>query len=182
MFHTPKNALFSRVSRRKFLELGGGAATALGAGSLALGPGLDDHPLARPGPVVRRCEVEAVCRLEARLHVGKHAAVLRHSRQYQDVLRSHRHRCDDPDRRPSGRAAEGRHRSARRQGRLRAQLRAGQADRRAVRRILCRHDAALRRRHAAAGSGRLWRRRLVRELPVGLRPLLQGRQDRRAPL
>ncbi len=37
MFHTPKNALFRRVGRRKFLELGGGAATALGAGSIAVG-------------------------------------------------------------------------------------------------------------------------------------------------
>jgi len=37
MFYTPKNALFRRVGRRKFLELGGGAATALGAGSIAVG-------------------------------------------------------------------------------------------------------------------------------------------------
>ncbi len=39
MFSTPKNAIYSRVNRRKFLELGGGVATALGAGSLALGLG-----------------------------------------------------------------------------------------------------------------------------------------------
>jgi len=37
MFHVPKNAQFSRVSRRKFMELGGGVATALGAGSVAVG-------------------------------------------------------------------------------------------------------------------------------------------------
>jgi multiple sugar transport system substrate-binding protein len=37
MFYVPKNAIFRRVSRRKFLELGGGAATALGAGSIAVG-------------------------------------------------------------------------------------------------------------------------------------------------
>ena len=37
MFHVPKNAHFRRVSRRKFMELGGGVATALGAGSIAVG-------------------------------------------------------------------------------------------------------------------------------------------------
>lgn len=37
MFSIPKNAIYRPVSRRKFLELGGGAATALGAGSLAVG-------------------------------------------------------------------------------------------------------------------------------------------------
>ena len=37
MFARPKNALYTSVSRRKFLELGGGAATALGTGSLAIG-------------------------------------------------------------------------------------------------------------------------------------------------
>ena len=37
MFHTPKKALFKPISRRKFLELGGGVATALGVGSLAVG-------------------------------------------------------------------------------------------------------------------------------------------------
>jgi len=37
VFYVPKNALYKTVSRRKFLELGGGAATALGAGSLAVG-------------------------------------------------------------------------------------------------------------------------------------------------
>ncbi len=37
MFSVPKDPLFSRVSRRKFLELGGGVATALGAGSVAVG-------------------------------------------------------------------------------------------------------------------------------------------------
>jgi multiple sugar transport system substrate-binding protein len=37
MFTVPKNPLYKRVSRRKFLELGGGAATALGAGSIAVG-------------------------------------------------------------------------------------------------------------------------------------------------
>ncbi|MCF8490956.1 MAG: ABC transporter substrate-binding protein [Rhodospirillum sp.] len=37
MFHKPKNALYSRVSRRKFLELGGYGATLLGTGSLAVG-------------------------------------------------------------------------------------------------------------------------------------------------
>ena len=37
MFFVPKNAVYKRVSRRKFLELGGGVATALGAGSIAVG-------------------------------------------------------------------------------------------------------------------------------------------------
>jgi multiple sugar transport system substrate-binding protein len=37
MFYTPPNAIFKKINRRKFLELGGGAATALGAGSLAVG-------------------------------------------------------------------------------------------------------------------------------------------------
>ena len=35
MFYVPKNALYKTISRRKFLELGGGTAVALGAGSLA---------------------------------------------------------------------------------------------------------------------------------------------------
>lgn len=39
MFSIPKNAVYHRVSRRRFLELGGGAAAALGAGSLTLGLG-----------------------------------------------------------------------------------------------------------------------------------------------
>ncbi len=39
MFHTPKNAVFKRINRRKFLELGGGYASALGVGSLTLGLG-----------------------------------------------------------------------------------------------------------------------------------------------
>ena len=39
MFYVPKNAVYRRINRRKFLELGGGAATALGAGSLAVGLG-----------------------------------------------------------------------------------------------------------------------------------------------
>ena len=39
MFSIPKNAMYKRVSRRKFLELGGSAATALGAGSMTLGLG-----------------------------------------------------------------------------------------------------------------------------------------------
>ena len=37
MFHVPKNAVYRRIGRRRFLELGGGAATALGAGSIAVG-------------------------------------------------------------------------------------------------------------------------------------------------
>ncbi|ESW62276.1 MAG: hypothetical protein Q27BPR15_01990 [Rhodobacter sp. CACIA14H1] len=37
MFHKPKNAQVSRVSRRRFLELGGYGATMLGTGSLAVG-------------------------------------------------------------------------------------------------------------------------------------------------
>jgi multiple sugar transport system substrate-binding protein len=37
MFYKPKNALYSRISRRRFLELGGYGATALGTGSLAVG-------------------------------------------------------------------------------------------------------------------------------------------------
>jgi multiple sugar transport system substrate-binding protein len=39
MFYVPKDAIYRRVSRRKFLELGGGAAAALGAGSIAVGLG-----------------------------------------------------------------------------------------------------------------------------------------------
>src|SRR5687767_14010428 len=39
MFYVPKDAVHSRVSRRKFLELGGGAASALGVGSMTLGLG-----------------------------------------------------------------------------------------------------------------------------------------------
>ena len=39
MFYTPKNAIYQRINRRKFLELGGAAATGLGAGSLTLGLG-----------------------------------------------------------------------------------------------------------------------------------------------
>lgn len=37
MFYTPKKAIHSRISRRKFLELGGAGATMLGSGSLAVG-------------------------------------------------------------------------------------------------------------------------------------------------
>jgi multiple sugar transport system substrate-binding protein len=37
MFYKPKKALYSRISRRRFLELGGYGATALGTGSLAVG-------------------------------------------------------------------------------------------------------------------------------------------------
>ena len=38
MFHIPKNAIYKTVSRRKFLELTGGASLAsLGAKSLAVG-------------------------------------------------------------------------------------------------------------------------------------------------
>lgn len=37
MFSVPKDAIFKRVSRRRFLELGGGVATAMGAGSIAVG-------------------------------------------------------------------------------------------------------------------------------------------------
>lgn len=37
MFYVPKNAVTKKVSRRKFLELGGGAVSALGVGSLAVG-------------------------------------------------------------------------------------------------------------------------------------------------
>ncbi len=39
MFNIPKDAVYTRINRRKFLELGGGAATALGAGGLTLGLG-----------------------------------------------------------------------------------------------------------------------------------------------
>ncbi|MBT6831327.1 MAG: hypothetical protein HOA58_17560 [Rhodospirillaceae bacterium] len=47
MFHVPKNALYKTISRRKFLELGGGAAVALGAGSLGVGLGsvISKHPV-----------------------------------------------------------------------------------------------------------------------------------------
>lgn len=37
MFHVPENALFRKISRRKFLELGGGVASVLGLGSIAVG-------------------------------------------------------------------------------------------------------------------------------------------------
>ena len=37
MFSMPKKALYKPISRRKFLELGGGVATVLGAGSIAVG-------------------------------------------------------------------------------------------------------------------------------------------------
>ena len=37
MFYVPKEAIHKKVSRRDFLKMGGGAATALGAGSIALG-------------------------------------------------------------------------------------------------------------------------------------------------
>ncbi|MGF1561661.1 MAG: extracellular solute-binding protein [Geminicoccaceae bacterium] len=37
MFYVPRGALYRRVPRRRFLELGGGVATALGAGSIAVG-------------------------------------------------------------------------------------------------------------------------------------------------
>lgn len=37
MFYRPKNAVYSRINRRKFLELGGSAAAMLGTGSLAVG-------------------------------------------------------------------------------------------------------------------------------------------------
>ena len=37
MFTRPKNPIYRSVSRRKFLELGGSAATTLGAGSIAIG-------------------------------------------------------------------------------------------------------------------------------------------------
>ncbi|MDD9874010.1 MAG: hypothetical protein OXU22_00540 [Gammaproteobacteria bacterium] len=39
MFSMPKNPVYSRITRRKFLELGGGAATMLGAGSIAVSLG-----------------------------------------------------------------------------------------------------------------------------------------------
>jgi multiple sugar transport system substrate-binding protein len=39
MFYVPRDAVFRRISRRKFLELGGGAASALGVGSMTLGLG-----------------------------------------------------------------------------------------------------------------------------------------------
>jgi anaerobic selenocysteine-containing dehydrogenase len=37
MFYVPKDAIYKKVGRRDFLKMGGGAATALGAGSIALG-------------------------------------------------------------------------------------------------------------------------------------------------
>jgi multiple sugar transport system substrate-binding protein len=37
MFNKPKDALYTSISRRKFLELGGGVASALGTGSIAVG-------------------------------------------------------------------------------------------------------------------------------------------------
>ena len=37
MFYVPKNAIHKKVSRRKFLELGGGSVASLGVGSLMVG-------------------------------------------------------------------------------------------------------------------------------------------------
>jgi multiple sugar transport system substrate-binding protein len=37
MFYVPKDAVYRRISRRKFLELGGSAAVGLGAGAIAVG-------------------------------------------------------------------------------------------------------------------------------------------------
>ena len=37
MFYVPKNAIYKTVSRRKFLEMGGGGAASLGLGSLVVG-------------------------------------------------------------------------------------------------------------------------------------------------
>ena len=183
MFHVPRNAVYRRIDRRRFLELGGGAATALGAGSIAVG--LNSVITRRPGlrGLVRRCQVEAVQRLQARVHEREHAALLCHPRQPEAVLRSHRHRGRDPDRRSAGRAAEGRHRPARRQGRLPAQLRPGQADRRAIRRLLrrtCSNTPATtrcRRTPTAMGAGGL-----VRELPRRLRLDVHARAADRLPL
>ena len=39
MFNIHKDAVYTSVSRRKFLELGGGTAAALGVGGLTLGLG-----------------------------------------------------------------------------------------------------------------------------------------------
>jgi len=39
MFYVPKDAIYRRVSRRKFLELGGSAIAGLGAGAIAVGLG-----------------------------------------------------------------------------------------------------------------------------------------------
>jgi multiple sugar transport system substrate-binding protein len=39
MFSIPRNAVYKRISRRRFLEMGGGAASALGVGSMTLGLG-----------------------------------------------------------------------------------------------------------------------------------------------
>ena len=60
MFHVPKNAVYRRIGRRRFLELGGGAATALGAGSIAVG--LNSVITRRPAyaAALRRRQVEAV--------------------------------------------------------------------------------------------------------------------------
>jgi multiple sugar transport system substrate-binding protein len=153
MFSIPKNAVYSRISRRKFLELGGGAATALGAGSMTLGL----------NSVITRSPVQAQSSDDAKWkqYAGSKLVFLSENTppsfairdNIKAFYRSHRHRGGDPHRRPAGRAAEGRHRPARRQVRLPLQLRAGQADRRALRRLLRRHDADVRRRHAAAGSG-----------------------------
>ena len=56
MFYVPKNALYSRVSRRKFLELGGGVATSLGLGSIA----------ASLGSVISKTPVQAASSPEAK--------------------------------------------------------------------------------------------------------------------
>ena len=37
MFYVPKDAIYRRVSRRKFLELGGSTIAGLGAGAIAVG-------------------------------------------------------------------------------------------------------------------------------------------------
>ena len=57
MFNVPKDAIYTRINRRKFLELGGGAATALGAGSLAVGL----------NSVIMRTPVQAASSQEAKM-------------------------------------------------------------------------------------------------------------------
>ena len=37
MFYVPKHAVYRRISRRRFLELGGSAAVRLGTGAVAVG-------------------------------------------------------------------------------------------------------------------------------------------------
>ena len=85
MFYVPRNAVYRRIDRRKFLELGGGVATALGAGSIAVG--LNSVITRTPAYAASSDDAKwkQYQRLQARVHEREHAAVLRHPRQPEAV-------------------------------------------------------------------------------------------------